>query len=174
MGVTAGVVNLPWLFTATFAVMLLAAPPYGWLCARWPRRAFLPAVYLFFMANLLGFYVWFRSAGGTAIPAAAFFVWVSVFNLFVVSVFWSFMADLFRAEQARRLYGFIAAGGSAGAIVGPAVAGLLAVPIGPVNLLLVSVGLLGLALVSILALLRARPDGVDLTDRKSTRLNSSH
>src|SRR3546814_20289050 len=79
------------------------------------------------------------------------------------------MADRFRAGQAGRRDGVIAAGGSAGVIVGPAVAGLLAVPIGPVNLLLVSVGLLGLALVSILALLRARPDGVDLTADASDR-----
>jgi ATP:ADP antiporter, AAA family len=138
MAVQAGLERLPWLFSAVFLVMLAVVPLFGWVSARFPRRRFLPIVYLFFVANLAIFWVLF--SGGAAVRPAtmAFFVWVSVFNLFVVSVFWSFMADIFDTEQARRLYGFIAAGGTAGAIVGPALTALLARALGPANLLIVS------------------------------------
>ncbi len=138
MGIQIGVGNLAWLFTATFVAMLAVVPAFGWVSSRFPRRRFLPYVYLFFVANLLVFFVLFREKIAVDQARTAFFVWVSVFNLFVVSVFWSFMADLYDTAQARRLYGFIAAGGTAGAIAGPAVTTLLAVPLGPVNLLLVS------------------------------------
>jgi len=142
MGIQAGVGNLPWLFTATFFAMLGAAPLFGWVSSRFPRRQFLPFVYLFFVCNLLVFYLLFERKAWLEVTTKAFFVWVSVFNLFVVSVFWSFMADLYDTGQARRLYGFIAAGGSLGAISGPALTTALARPLGPVNLLLVSAGFL--------------------------------
>ena len=142
MGIQAGVGNLPWLFTATFLAMLAAVPLFGWVSSRYPRRHFLPYVYLFFVANLAAFYLLFRERIALEITTKAFFVCVSVFNLFVVSVFWSFMADLYDTGQARRLYGLIAAGGSLGAICGPALATALALRLGPVNLLLVSGGLL--------------------------------
>ena len=138
MGIQAGVGNLPWLFSATFFAMLGATPLFGWVSARFRRRQFLPLVYLFFIANLMVFYLLFAQKTAAQITTKAFFVWVSVFNLFVVSVFWSFMADLYDTGQARRLYGFIAAGGSLGAIAGPALSAALATPLGPVNLLLVS------------------------------------
>ena len=142
MAVQAGVEQLPWLFSAVFLVMLAVVPLFGWVSARFPRRRFLPLVYLFFVANLVIFWVLF--SGGLALrhTTMAFFVWVSVFNLFVVSVFWSFMADIFNTEQARRLYGFIAAGGTAGAIAGPALTTFLARPLGPTNLLIVSASFL--------------------------------
>ncbi len=146
MGIQAGVGNLPWLFTATFFAMLAAAPLFGWVSSRFPRRQFLPFVYLFFVANLLLFYLVFRQKAALEVTTKAFFVWVSVFNLFVVSVFWSFMADLYDTGQARRLYGFIAAGGSLGAITGPALTTTLASSLGPVNLLLVSAGFLLVAI----------------------------
>jgi AAA family ATP:ADP antiporter len=152
MGIQAGLGNLAWLFTATFVAMLAAIPVFGWVASRFPRRRFLPYVYLFFVANLLIFFMLFRQQIALAATTKAFFVWVSVFNLFVVSVFWSFMADLYRTEQARRLYGLIAAGGSAGAVTGPALTTVLAVPFGPVNLLLVSAALLLLAVFCILRL----------------------
>ena len=138
MGIQSGVENLPGLFSVTFVAMLAAVPAFGYAAARLPRRRLVPWVYLFFIANIAAFYALFTSGVAPAAVAAAFFVWVSVFNLFVVSVFWSFMADIYDTAQARRLYGFIAAGGTAGAIAGPAVTTLLAVPLGPVNLLLVS------------------------------------
>lgn len=138
MGIAGGVQHLPWVFTGTFGVMLAAVPLFGFCAARFPRRKLLPVVYYFFAASLLLFYLLFQAEAWRAVTARAFFIWTSVFNLFVVSVFWSFMVDLYTNAQARRLFGFIAAGGSAGAIAGPLVTALLAVALGPVNLLLVS------------------------------------
>ncbi|MGC2520482.1 MAG: Npt1/Npt2 family nucleotide transporter [Burkholderiales bacterium] len=154
MGVQGGVENLPWLFSATFIAMLAAVPLFGFAAARLPRRRLVPWTYLFFIANVLVFYALFAS--GIAPPAVArgFFIWVSVFNLFVVSMFWSFMTDLFRPEQAQRLFGVVAAGGSCGALVGPTLTASLAAPLGTANLLLVSCGFLALALACIHALLR--------------------
>jgi AAA family ATP:ADP antiporter len=149
MGIAGGVDKLQWLFTGTFLVMLAAVPLFGWVSSRFERRRFLPAVYWFFIANLLLFFVLFRSGVTHAWVARAFFIWTSVFNLFVVSVFWSFMADIFSNAQARRLFGFIAAGGTAGAICGPLLTTALALPLGPANLLPVSAGLLGLAVICI-------------------------
>jgi len=149
MGIQGGVENLQWVFTGTFVVMLAAVPLYGWAVARLPRRRLLPAVYLFFIANLLVFYLLLRAGLAPAASARAFFVWVSVFNLFVVSVFWSFMADLYSNAQARRLFGFIAAGGSAGAVTGPALTTALAPLLGPANLMLVSAAFLAVALLCI-------------------------
>lgn len=149
MGIAGGVENLHWLFSATFVVMLLAVPLYGWATRRLPRHRLLPMVYGFFIANLLLFYLLFTSGVTPVWTARAFFVWLSVFNLFVVSVFWSFMADLFRQQQAKRLFGLIAAGGSAGAITGPGLTALLATSIETANLLLISCVLLLLAIVCI-------------------------
>ena len=145
MGVAGGVKNLQWLFTATFVTMLAAVPCYGALVARLPRRRFIPLVYHFFVANLALFWLLLTLGVEREIVARVFFVWISVFVLFAVSVFWSFMADLYRSEQAKRLYGFIAAGGSAGALAGPAITIGLAQAIGVVNLLAVAAVLLELA-----------------------------
>ncbi len=145
MGVAGGVRNLQWLFTATFLVMLAAVPVFGAVVARLPRHRFIPLVYHFFVANIAVFWLLLMFDVGKVQVARVFFVWISVFNLFAVSVFWSFMADLFASEQGKRLFGFIAAGGSVGALVGPAVTVGLAVPLGPVNLLIVAAILLELA-----------------------------
>jgi AAA family ATP:ADP antiporter len=134
LAVEAGKETLQWLFTATFGAMLVLVPVFGWLCARLPRARLLPVLYAFFAANLLVFCFW--------LDAKVFFVWLSVFNLFVVSVFWSFMSDIFETAQAARLYGVIAAGGSCGAIAGPVLAASLAAPLGTRGLLLVSALLL--------------------------------
>ncbi len=154
MGIIGGIDNLQWLFTATFLVMLAIVPLFGAASARYPRQRLLPGVYLFFIANLLIFYFVFRSGDGAEWTARIFFIWVSVFNLFVVSVFWSFMADLFSNAQGKRLFGLIAAGGSLGAISGPAFTAGLSTSIGTSNLLLVSAGLLAAALICILQLIR--------------------
>jgi len=138
MGIAGGVENLQWLFSATFVAMLAAVPLFGWVSSRFPRRRFLPYLYYFFIAKLLVFFILFRSDITHVWVARAFFVWVSIFNLFVVSVFWSFMADLFSNEQAKRLFGFIAAGGTVGALLGPVLTTALAIPLGPTNLLLLS------------------------------------
>ncbi|HEY2628222.1 MAG TPA: MFS transporter, partial [Usitatibacter sp.] len=145
MGIAGGVRNLPWLFTATFVAMLVAVPVYGALVAKLPRRIFIPLVYHFFVVNLVLFWAFLAQGAAREDVARVFFVWVSVFNLFAVSVFWSFMADVFTSEQGKRLFGFIAAGGSAGALVGPLVTVSLVEWIGPTNLLIVAAVLLELA-----------------------------
>lgn len=136
MGIAGGVKNLPWLFTATFVTLIVAQPLYGALVARLPRIRFIPIVYHFFVVNLLLFWLLLTLDIEVAIVARVFFVWVSVFNLFAVAVFWSFMADLFTAEQGKRLFGFIGAGGTAGALLGPLITIALSAPLGPVNLLI--------------------------------------
>lgn len=145
MGVAGGVRNMPWLFSATLITMLVAVPIYGALVARLPRARFIPLVYHFFALNLVLFWLLlsFRIFPGEA--ARAFFVWISIFNLFVVSIFWSFLADLFRTEQAKRLFGFVAAGGTAGALLGPTLTVSLAGLLGPANLLLVAMIFLEIA-----------------------------
>jgi AAA family ATP:ADP antiporter len=155
MGIAGGVRNLQWLFTATFFVMLAAVPLYGAVVARLPRVRFIPLVYHFFVANIVIFWLLLTLNIGTVHVARVFFVWISVFNLFAVSVFWSFMADLFAAEQGKRFFGFIAAGGSAGALAGPAVTVGLAVPLGPAHLLIVAAVLLEVAVLCALRLERA-------------------
>jgi AAA family ATP:ADP antiporter len=154
MGITSGLEKLPYLFWATFVVMLALQPVYGWLTSRLPRSVFLPWVYGFFTANLLGFYLWFQFQAEHIWIARTYFVWVSVFNLFVVAVFWSLMADAWTREQAGRLFGAIAAGASTGGIIGPSVAQYLAVPLGTINLLLISAGLLALSMVFMFKVLR--------------------
>jgi AAA family ATP:ADP antiporter len=146
MAVEAGTATLPWLFTVTFVTMLALVPAFGWLAARLPRARLLGAVYAFFMLNLALFWLAMRAEAAPRATGAVFFVWLSVFNLFAVSVFWSFMSDLFDGAQAARLYGAIAAGGSCGAIAGPAVSALGVAPLGAANLLLVSALLLGAAI----------------------------
>ncbi|MGD9171440.1 MAG: MFS transporter [Candidatus Thiodiazotropha sp.] len=153
MGVTAGVANLHWLFTATFIVMLLIVPLFGYLTSHLQRKRFLLFIYYFFIVNILLFYFLFQSGLSQIIIARIFFVWLSVFNLFVVSVFWSFMADLFRDEQAKRLFSIIATGGTVGAITGPLLTTLLVQILGTASMLLLSAGLLGLSVISIFRLI---------------------
>lgn len=156
MGLQGGVQNLQWVFTGTFVAMLLAVPLFGWAAARYPRRRLVPLVYYFFMSHLIAFYLLFLGHVTPAWTARAFFIWVSVFNLFVVSVFWSLMADVFTNEQARRLFGIIAAGGSAGAVAGPALTVTLARVIGPTALVGLSILLLLIAIGCVHVLIRWR------------------
>ncbi|MDA3902971.1 MAG: Npt1/Npt2 family nucleotide transporter [Desulfuromusa sp.] len=149
MGIAGGVEHLQWLFTGTFLAMLAAVPLFGWISSRYSRQRFLPLVYLFFICNLLIFYFMFHSGLMPAWVARAFFIWTSVFNLFIVSVFWSFMADLFNDNQAKRLFGFIAAGGTAGALTGPVITAGLVATLGTTNLLLISAACLGWAVLCI-------------------------
>jgi AAA family ATP:ADP antiporter len=154
MGVAGGVENLDDLFGFTLIGMLLAVPVYGWISGRFRRAVFLPWIYIFFVAQLLGFWLVFRIAADDAQTARVFFVWVSVFNLFVVSVFWSFMADLFDREQGKRVFAFIAAGASTGGILGSSIPAFFAEALGDVNLLLISSALLAGTVLPIPHLLR--------------------
>jgi AAA family ATP:ADP antiporter len=141
-GVSGGVENLPDVFGWTLLCMLLAVPAFGWISGRFRRAVFLPWTYLFFAVQLVLFWALFKGAADKAAVARVFFVWVSVFNLFVIAVFWSFMADLFDKEQGKRLFAFITAGASVGAMTGAAITKFFAESVGNVDLLLVSAALL--------------------------------
>jgi ATP:ADP antiporter, AAA family len=149
-GIALSDLTLQVLFTMTFIVILILQPFYGALVSRFTRRIFLPAVYGIFIACLLGFYFIFYSE----MPGrgAVFFVWVAVFNLFAVTVFWSFMADIYSDIEARKLYGYIGAGGTLGGFLGPLITKVLVNQLGVANLLLVSVSFLLLCLLCILRL----------------------
>jgi ATP:ADP antiporter, AAA family len=114
-----GADQIKYLASLVFIVMLAIVPVFGWLVSRFRRGVLVPAVYVFFVLNLLGFAALFAARPDDANVARVFYVWVTVFNMFVVSVFWSFMADIWREEQGRRLFGVIAAGGSLGGLLGP-------------------------------------------------------
>jgi len=144
MGVAGGVENLPWLFTGTLLGMLVINPPFAALVARLPRVKFIAASYRFFLANLLLFALLLHvaTAEQNIWIGRLFFIWISVFNLFVVSVFWALMVDVFDAEQGKRLFGFIAAGATLGGIVGSSLTASLAGQMSPTYLLLISALLL--------------------------------
>lgn len=144
MAIEGGVQHLPWMMTATFVTLLLVTPLFGWLSSRVPRYRLLLTVYAFFGLNLVAFFVAMMSHLSPQWAARVFFVWLSVFNLFVVSVFWSFMADLFTPMQGVRLFGVIAAGGSIGAMVGPLLTTGLTYLIPVPALLLISAACLGI------------------------------
>lgn len=141
--------QLPWFYAATFIATLALAPAFGALVSRYPRRVVVPTVYLFFIGCLVAFIPLFTHQGLLSPRALgmAFFVWVSVFNLFVVSVFWSFMSDIWSEEQSRRLFPIIAIAGTAGAVTGPALTRTMVDVIGVAPLLAVSASLLGVAVV---------------------------
>ncbi len=149
-----GSTALPIFYGATFVATLALAPVFGALVARYPRRRFVPIVYLFFIVGMIAFIPLFNAQAtiDARLLGSAFFVYGSVFNLFVVSVFWSFMADLFDAEQARRLFPIIALGGAIGAIAGPLLTKSLVYVVGVSGLLVVSALLLGLSIACIFAL----------------------
>ncbi len=147
IGARGGVENLPWLFTATFVATLLLVPLFGWIVSHVKRRAIATATYALCTVALLGTYAALQSGANLVVWGAALFVGISVLNLFIISVFWSLMADSYDESEARRLYGIIAAGGTAGAVAGPAITALLAPKIGPMNLLPISAALLGSAAV---------------------------
>ncbi len=138
MGTIYGVAHLQELFTGTFLLSLLVAPIFAGLASRIRLASFLPWVYGFIAITLLVFYFLFRSATNDRWIAAAFYVWVSTFNLLTISVFWSLMADIFSSDQAKRLFGFIAAGGTVGTICAPAFTVLFVRALGTNNLLLIS------------------------------------
>ena len=168
MGVTGGVENIDDLFGWTLLGMLLAVPVFGWLSGRFRRGVFLPWTYVFFAAQLVAFWALFTAQEDDAATARVFFVWVSVFNLFVISVFWSFMADLFDKEQGKRLFAFITAGASVGAMTGSAITSFLAKSVGDVHLLLVSAVMLASTVVLMRYLLgwsAARAGGERIEER---------
>jgi ATP:ADP antiporter, AAA family len=147
MGVAGGIENLPWLFTGTLAGMLAINPPFAALVARLPRVRFIAIAYRFFISNLLVFALLLHAANAeqSIWLGRVFFIWTSIFNLFVVSVFWALMVDVYDSEQSKRLFGFIAAGATLGGIVGSSITASLAKQVSPIYLLLISAALIELA-----------------------------
>jgi AAA family ATP:ADP antiporter len=141
-GIVGGVKNLQWMFLGTFVATLVVTPIYGALAARVPRRRLLSVSYIISAAVMSGFALGLLFDPGNIWIARAFFIWVSVFNLFVVSLAWSLMADIFNVDQGSRLFGQIAAGASLGGLVGPLLSTFLVAPLGHAGLLLLSTGLL--------------------------------
>ena len=159
MGVAGGVNNLQWLFTGTLVGMMALNLPFAYLVKTLPRRRFIPLTYRFFAVNIILFAALLHLADAvqTVWIGRAFFIWVSVYNLFVVSIFWQMNVDLFSPEQGKRLFGFIAAGATLGAIVGSALTAALARYVSPIVLLLGAAVLLELAVFAVGRLSRLSP-----------------
>lgn len=158
--------TLPWMFTATLIVMLGANAIYGAIVARMDRRKFIPFAYAFFILMLILFFLLMRtgSSAQQVWTGRAFYVWVSVFNLFNTAIFWAFMTDLFTVEQGKRLYGFIAVGGSLGAIAGAYITKNLIRDIGPANLVAISATMFAI----VCFLVRFFPDNVSTRSNEMT------
>lgn len=169
MGIAGGTGSLAYLFSYTFIVMLAVMPIYGALVAHFPRRKLIPYIYSFFILNLLLFWVFFSNKIMMDLTAKVFFVWLSVFNVFVVSIFWSFMIDIFKASDSKKLFGLIASGGTIGSILGPITVTLLIDRIGTESLLLISATILLFSIVCVLRLTSLRKD--NLPDMKNVQLN---
>jgi AAA family ATP:ADP antiporter len=150
LGMERGIDSIRWLFVGTAVVTLLVNTVFGWLVSRFRRLHFISATYGFFALSLAGFWALLVFAPGAvgARSGQVFYVWFSVFNLFVTMVFWALLADRFSSAQGKRLFALIAVGGTLGAIFGPWLASQLAEPLGTPALLLVAAGflLLGTAL----------------------------
>lgn len=149
----AGSSSLPGFYLIVLVVMLLLVPVFGWLVSRFRRRRVIAVSYLFFGGCLVAFVPAFAAQDqiGAVTLGRVFFVWVSVFNLFVVSLFWSFMADLFDSQRARLVFPFIAFGGMGGALVGPLLTRTLVERVGVPSMLFISAAALMLALGALLA-----------------------
>jgi ATP:ADP antiporter, AAA family len=151
-----GINNLKWLFTATLSVTILLNPMFAALVVKFPVRRFIPIAYQFFVGSMLAFYIvlhFISAKEGSSVDvwtSRTFFVWTTVFALFNTSIFWCLMADTFSSEQAKRMFGFIGVGGTLGSITGSAVAAALATRIGAITLLIVSAGLLELAVLTVM------------------------
>ncbi len=134
--------QLSWLWTSTFFFSLVAVSIYGAVISRVRFRIIVPSVYTFFAATFIGFYVVGSALGDNDYVNRAYYVWLSVFSLYHLSVFWTFMSGLYNKDQAKRLFSIIAMGASAGAIVGPSIPTFFADNIGTLNLLLIAAVLL--------------------------------
>ncbi len=160
-------VEVSLLWSTTFFLSLVAVTAYGAVISTVRFRTLVPGVYGFFAASFFVFYLGSSYVANPVIVDKAFYVWLSVFSLFHVSVFWSFMSDLWNSEQAPRLFGFIATGSSVGAIVGPLIAALLVEPVGAENLMLVSATLLLIPIPIIPALARLKATTLGNVDQSA-------
>ena len=140
MATVFGADQLQNLFTGTFVITLICAPLYSAAAARIRLERLLPGIFWFWLGNILLFYVLFLYLPHSRWAAAAYYWWFSVVNLFLVSVFWTLMADIFTDQQAARLFPFITAGSSSGAIAGPIITNIFVRPLGVGGLLLIAAG----------------------------------
>lgn len=163
MGIAGGTGSLAYLFSYTFFVMIAVMPIYGALVARFPRQKLIPYIYSFFIINLVLFWYFFENNIAMEIVAKVFFVWLSVFNVFVVSIFWSFMVDIFKASDSKKLLGLIASGGTIGSIVGPLMVTFLIDTLGTEKLLLMSAVILIFSIFCVLKLVSLRKDDLSST-----------
>ncbi|MGB5826396.1 MAG: MFS transporter [Pseudomonas mandelii] len=145
LGLEGGADKLQWLFTATFVVMVLMVPVFGALASRLRATRFVPLIYRVIAASMLVFGVLIANRIAPVAVGRVFFVWISIYNLFIVSIFWSVLVDRFSSEQGRRLFGFIAAGGTLGTFIGPLLAATMATRLGPVALTVAAALLLEVA-----------------------------
>ena len=178
LGMERGLDSVRWLFIGTAVVTLLVNPVFGWLVSRLRRLHFISATYAFFALSLVGFWALLMFAPGAvgARSGQVFYVWFSVFNLFVTMVFWALLADRFSSDQAKRLFALIAVGGTLGAIFGPWLAARLAEPLGTPALLLVAAGFLAASITLAWWLVRLRSDGPrdeSVQDQESVRIGGS-
>jgi len=160
LGMQRGIEAIRWLFIGTAIATLLVNPVFGWMVSRFQRLRFISATYAFFAISLVGFWGLLVLAPGAVGERSGqvFYVWFSVFNLFVTMVFWALLADRFTSEQGKRFFALIAVGGTLGAIFGPWLSSQLAKPLGTPNLLLVAALFLLLAILMAWVLVWIRPD----------------
>jgi len=138
--------EVSWLWTITFFISTIAVSLYGAAVAKIRFQRLVPSVYGLFAASFILFYIGEHTVTEHTLLDKAFYLWVSLFSLFHISVFWSFMADTFSKPQATRLFGFIGAGASAGGIIGPATASLLVGDLGTDALLLIASAMVAITL----------------------------
>ena len=148
--------ELSWLWTLNFFISAGAVLLYGLVVSRVRLRKLVPGIYIFFAASFLLFYLATHWLEDTTLIDKSFYVWVSFFALFHVSVFWSFMSDIYTSEQSKRLFGLFGAGASIGAVLGPSIPVFLGAWLGVYNLLLVAALLLLLIVPLIFYLDKAR------------------
>ena len=165
LGMQRGIEAVRWLFIGTAVVTLLLNPVFGWLVSRFRRLQFIAATYAFFAASLLAFYLLLvmapEAVGITS--GMVFYVWFSVFNLFITMVFWALMADRYSLEQSKRFFALIAVGGTLGALFGPWLAARLVPALGTAALLPIAAGLLVLALLAAWLVARLQPERAHAT-----------
>lgn len=166
MAIANGVENLQWLMLMAMLILFAIMPVFGWLTSRFKTRQFLAISILFFASHLVVFFFLFNVPERSIWVTRSFFVWVNVFNMFIVSLFWSFMNDVFSRAQSKRLFAFIAAGGTAGALTGPLITNFLVESVGLASLLLISATVLASSCVCVLFLSRWQN-----TDNNATSTN---
>jgi len=171
MAIANGVENLQWLMLMTMLVLFAMMPIFGWLTSRFKTRQFLAISILFFASHLIVFFFLFNVSERNVWVTRSFFVWVNVFNMFIVSLFWSFMNDVFNRAQSKRLFAFIAAGGRAGALTGPLITTYLVESVGLATLLLISAGVLASSCACVLWL--SHWQNTDAQDHSTGELTSA-